>query len=216
MIYHILLDVGWFASKGGRQADVDAAARDDSVVRRASQGDSAALVSLYRAHAAEVRTFALRLLGCEMAADDLLHEVFLALPSALSRFRGDCPLRSYLLSITTRSARRHLRAAQRRRRLEARAAEQPVLAMQRPDANSERRELAALLNQALDALPLAQRVAFVLCEIEERSSQEAGEILGERAGTIRARVFHAKRKLRERLEELAPAHTASQRSEVGA
>ena len=73
-----------------------------------------------------------------------------------------------------------------------------------PDADAERRELARCLSQALDALPLSQRAAFVLCEVEERSSQEAGEILGEKPGTIRARVFQAKRRLRERLQELVP------------
>jgi RNA polymerase sigma-70 factor (ECF subfamily) len=74
----------------------------------------------------------------------------------------------------------------------------------RPDLDSERRELAARLSAALDELPLAQRAAFVLCEVEERSSVEAAEILGEKPGTVRARVFHAKRRLRERLAELVP------------
>ena len=47
----------------------------------------------------------------------------------------------------------------------------------------------------LDGLPLAQRVAFVLCEVEERSSIEASRILGVPEGTVRSRLHHAKRKL---------------------
>jgi DNA-directed RNA polymerase specialized sigma24 family protein len=43
----------------------------------------------------------------------------------------------------------------------------------------------------------------VLCEVEERTSSEAADILGEQAGTVRARVFHAKRRLRRELESLA-------------
>jgi RNA polymerase sigma-70 factor, ECF subfamily len=73
-----------------------------------------------------------------------------------------------------------------------------------PDIELQRRELAVQLTRALDALPLSQRAAFILCEVEERSSAEAGEILGEKAGTVRARVFHAKRALRERLAALSP------------
>ena len=213
MICHILFDVGLFDHKSPARAATESR---DAIVERAAAGESSALVLLYRAHAARVRTFALRLTGCEMAADDLVHDVFLGLPAALSRFRGDCALESFLLSITVRSARRHLRSAQRRRRLEASAAQLPRATELGPDAQNERRELAALLDRALDTLPLAQRAAFILCEVEEHTSQEAGEILGERAGTIRARVFHAKRKLRERLAELAPAHLAAYRAEVEA
>lgn len=203
MICHILFDVGLFHPK-----PVGAAARassDDERVSRAASGERAALVSLYREHFAEVHTFALRLVGCSMAAEDLAHEVFLALPKALGRFRGQCPLRSYILSITVRHARQHLRAAKRRRTIEARAvsADEGASAPP-PDTEIWRRELAAQLTRALDALPLSQRAAFILCEVEERSSAEAGEILGEKAGTVRARVFHAKRALRERLAALSP------------
>jgi RNA polymerase sigma-70 factor (ECF subfamily) len=197
VICHILFDVGFFASRAVEPLDPR--------VERAAAGDRAALVSLYREHFSAVHTFAERLLGCPMAADDLVHEVFLALPGALGRFRGQCALGSYLLSITVRRARQHLRGAQRRREGEARAASAGAERLApAPDADAERRELARCLSQALDELPLSQRAAFVLCEVEERSSQEAGEILGEKPGTVRARVFQAKRRLRVRLEELVP------------
>jgi RNA polymerase sigma-70 factor (ECF subfamily) len=39
-------------------------------------------------------------------------------------------------------------------------------------------------------------VAFVLCEVEERSSQEVSEIVGAPEATVRTRLFHAKKKLR--------------------
>ena len=203
MICHILFDVGLFHPKPVGAAE--GASPADERVSRAARGERAAFVSLYREHFAEVHGFAARLLGCPMAAEDLAHEVFLALPQALGRFRGQCPLRSYLLSITVRRARQHLRAAKRRRAAEARAMkEADQAAVLAPDADLQRRDLAIRLNRALDALPLAQRAAFILCEVEERSSAEAGEILGEKAGTVRARVFHAKRTLRERLAELTP------------
>jgi RNA polymerase sigma-70 factor (ECF subfamily) len=203
VICHILFDVGLFHPKP--VGETEEATPVDERVGRAARGERAAFVSLYREHFAEVHTFALRLVGCSMAAEDLAHEVFLALPQALERFRGQCPLRSYLLSITVRRARQHLRAAKRRRAIEARAVTLGDAApAPAPDAELSRRELAAQLTRALDALPLSQRAAFILCEVEERSSAEAGEILGEKAGTVRARVFHAKRALRERLAALSP------------
>jgi len=54
---------------------------------------------------------------------------------------------------------------------------------------------------ALDALPINQRVAFVLVEIEERSSVEAARIADVPESTMRTRLLHAKRRLRELLRK---------------
>ena len=56
------------------------------------------------------------------------------------------------------------------------------------------------LTRALDDLPLDQRVAFVLCEVEERTSREVAEIVGVPEATVRTRLFHAKKKLRVLLQ----------------
>lgn len=50
---------------------------------------------------------------------------------------------------------------------------------------------------ALDALPLDQRVAIVLSEIEEQTSGAIAVIVGAPEGTVRTRIFHGKKKLRE-------------------
>jgi RNA polymerase sigma-70 factor (ECF subfamily) len=71
-----------------------------------------------------------------------------------------------------------------------------------PDAATDRMHVSRALTCALDALPLDQRVAIILCEVEGRSSAEAAEIVGTPEATIRTRVFHAKRKLRELLAAL--------------
>lgn len=180
------------------------------VAARVASGDEAAFVAVYRAHFDEVRAFAERVLGSRSAADDVVHDVFLALPRALRSFRGEGSLKSFILSMAVRSARSHHRSLIRRLKREERAGEEYVpWTAPPPDAELERTELARLLARALDTLPLDQRVAFVLCEVEERTSTEVAEILGENAATLRARVFHAKKKLRRVLAELAgstPAH----------
>jgi RNA polymerase sigma-70 factor (ECF subfamily) len=97
-------------------------------------------------------------------------------------------------------ARHHLRGAARRRLAMERFSREAASAA---DGTQERqamnRDLGRELSRALDALPLEQRVAFVLCEVEERTSREAAEIVGAPEATVRTRVFHAKRKLREEL-----------------
>jgi RNA polymerase sigma-70 factor (ECF subfamily) len=176
---------------------------EDTLEARLARGEHEAVVEAYRAHHAAVRAFAQRLVGDAMIAEDLVHEAFVALPGSMKRFRGDCALRSWIVAIAVRHAQKHVRAAQRRRAAEHRMASEPPEAPPRPDADVERAELARLLTAALDRLPLDQRVAFVLCEVEERTSAEVAAMLDEKDGTIRARVMHAKKKLREELASFA-------------
>ena len=77
---------------------------------------------------------------------------------------------------------------------------EPRSASETPEELEDRRRLALLLSRLLDELPMEQRVAVVLCVIEERTSVEAAEIAGVPEATVRTRLFHARRKLRERLE----------------
>jgi RNA polymerase sigma-70 factor (ECF subfamily) len=57
------------------------------------------------------------------------------------------------------------------------------------------------LASALDQLPLAQRVAFVLCEVEDLTSAKAAVVAAAPEATIRTRLHHARRRLRELLAE---------------
>ena len=187
-----------------RADELDVAQDDADVCALAASGAHDAILTLYRAHHAHLRAFTQRLIGDEALAEDLTHEVFMALPKAMASFRGECSVRSYLISIAARRAHKQIRAAARRRAMEARLAREALPSPSTPDEETERDELARVLIRALDELPLDQRVAFVLCEVEERTSIEVGAMLGEKDVTIRARIFHAKRKLREHLAAIVP------------
>lgn len=170
------------------------------LVRRVARGDSDALTTVYRQHHVAVRAFAQRLVGDIEAAEDLVQDVFVALPSALSRFRGECALRTFLVSIAVNHAKNHVRAAARRRAAMTRLGREPEPGgTDDPERVAEKRQLADRLMIALDALPLDQRVAVVLSEIEDRTSTEIATIVNAPEGTVRTRVFHAKKKLRELL-----------------
>jgi RNA polymerase sigma-70 factor (ECF subfamily) len=167
------------------------------LVARLRRADAGALTMVYQQHHVAVRAFAQRLVGDIEAAEDLVQDVFVALPSAAARFRGESSLRTFLVSIAVNHAKNHVRAAARRRAALSRLAREPEPASPDPERDAARVELADRLMLALDALPLEQRVVVVLSEIEERSSTEIGAIVGAPEGTIRTRLFHAKRKLRE-------------------
>ena len=179
----------------GRDAELQ-----DELVLRLQRAEPSAVAEVYDAHHAAVRAFAKRLLGDAATAEDLVHEVFVSLPQAVRNFRGDSALRTFLISVAVNHARHHVRAAQRRRRAISAYGELEQAHARDPEHEARRRELADLLTRALDTLPIEQRVAFVLCEVEERTSREASQIVGAPEATLRTRLFHAKKKLRQALE----------------
>lgn len=172
---------------------------DGELIARLADRNTQAVAEAYDQHHAAVRAFAKRLLGDASSAEDLVHEVFVALPSAMQRFRGQSSLRTFLIGIAVQHAKHHVRAATRRRAALARLEREPHGSPLDPETAARRRELSQALTRALDTLPIEQRIAFVLCEVEERSSPDAAEIVGVPEGTLRTRLFHAKRKLREQL-----------------
>lgn len=173
-----------------------------ALVDRVADGDAQALAALYRQHHEAVRAFARRLLGNPSIAEDLVHDVFLAAPAAFRGYRRDSEVRTFLISIAVNKAKHHLRAASRLRRAVERFGDDPKAPPPLgPDEESERRELCSELQRALDQLPLEQRVAVILCAVEDRTAAEAAAIVGAPENTVRTRVFHAKRKLREILGE---------------
>jgi RNA polymerase sigma-70 factor (ECF subfamily) len=188
--------------RGGPAVDADAAA-DSDLVARLREGDRAAIEEAYVAHHAAIRGFARRLVGDATAAEDIVHEAFVALPRAIRRFRGEASLRAFLIGVAANHSRRHVRSAMRRRRATERLAAREETAVRTVDATDQliTRQLASRLWAALDELPIDQRIAFVLCEAEQRTSVEVAEIVGAPEGTVRTRLFHAKRKLRALLEE---------------
>lgn len=173
---------------------------EQRLVDRLRRGEAAAVGQVYDCHHAAIRAFARRLLRDTTQAEDLVHDVFVSLPKAVRSFRGDAPFASYLMGIAVNRARHHVRAAARRRKAHDSFAELPQAVDADPERDARRRELGRALARALDALPLDQRVAFVLCEVEERTSREVSEIVGAPEATVRTRLFHAKRKLREALD----------------
>lgn len=179
---------------------VEAAEADGEWVSRLQAGELAALGEVYDAHHRHVRAFARRLLGDEAAAEDLLQETFLALPNAVRRFRGDATLRTFLISIAINHARHFVRSSVRRRAGDTRLQREPPPSSPNPEDATGRAEVNALVAAALQDLPIEQRVAIVLCEVEGRTSAEAARIVGVPEGTIRTRIFHGKRKLREALQ----------------
>ena len=177
-----------------------AARADAALAAEVAAGDLTALGKLYDLHHTAVRAFARRLIG-EDGAEDLVHDTFLTLPKALARWNGQSALRTFVLGVAINHARHRVRSRLRFSFALARFSREPERSARSPEEQSEQKRLAVALQHALDSLSFDHRTAFVLCEVEERSSVEVAQILGIPEGTVRTRLHHAKQKLRAVLEK---------------
>jgi RNA polymerase sigma-70 factor, ECF subfamily len=174
---------------------------EETLLSRLRAGDTHALGEVYDQHHEAVRAFASRLTGDAAIAEDLVHEVFVALPRVIKRFQGESTLRSFLTGVVINHARHHVRSASRRRAVLTKVGREPSPESISPESSASGQAFLTVLNRALDTLPLDQRVAFVLCDVEERTAGEAAGIAGAPEATMRTRLFHARKKLRAALEQ---------------
>src|SRR5687768_3076380 len=87
---------------------------DESLVDAARTGSTEALAELYRRHADVVYRVAYSLLPETADAEDVLQDVFVGLPEALSRFDRSRPLEPWLKRVAARTALSRNRSARRR------------------------------------------------------------------------------------------------------
>ena len=169
---------------------------DRELVQKARDGDRAAFATLLDRHESAVRAVARRLLGGN-DAEDVVQEAFLQGYLGLDRLRDPARFGAWLTAIGVNLARMQLRARRTVPLGEAAAEELP----------GEQLEIVELVRSAVAVLPERERQAVLLYYVEGLSSPEVASALGEPPGTVRVRLHRARRRLRERLSELAPKQT---------
>jgi RNA polymerase sigma-70 factor (ECF subfamily) len=178
---------------------------DEALIAACAIGDPAALGTLFVRFNADVFRFLARV--CSVGADeldDLVQKTFIEVHRSAARYRGASNVKSWLFGIAANVARHHVRSTVRRKRaLEVLLQTEPI-ASKRPDELAEEKQLLAKVVEILPQLPHDLRVAFVLCEIEEFSGVDAAKTLGLREGTLRRRLFDARRMLRRAIIKEEP------------
>jgi RNA polymerase sigma-70 factor (ECF subfamily) len=164
------------------------------LVRDARNGSPEALGALYDAFGTGLFRLAYRLTGTREDAEDVVHDVFVGLPEALTRYDERGRLGAWLGRVTARVALMRQRRTRRRREVGLDdAAEVPArVAAQGDDA---------ALWAALDALPAGQRAVLVLKEMEGYTHTEIAETLGISQVTSRVRLLRALRHMRQQFKE---------------
>lgn len=173
---------------------------DDLLALKSRDGDSRALAILYRRFAPGLLEYLGRVLGERSDAEDLLHEVFLRIFEGQGRYEGRGRFRAWLYTVATHLARDRLKQRRRRGELAAVVAE-ALAGPPGPDPIEEvaRQELGARIDSALADLPPSYAMAFQLRVREDFSYREMVAICGEPEGTLRSRVHHSLKRIRQTL-----------------
>jgi len=157
------------------------------LARRAARGDSDAFELLCRTLQDDVWRYCRALSGDHELALEAAQETFLRLVSAIRRFRGDGPVRVFVLVIARRAVAEALRRELRSGR------HQPLTAAAEPAAADH--SSAVDLQLLLAVLPTDLRQAFVLTQLLGLSYDDAARVAGHPIGTVRSRVFRARQRL---------------------
>ncbi len=178
------------------------AVTDAALLSSIGQGDLGALGVLYDRHARAVWRVVHRVTSGAADVDDVVHAAFLKVPDVAATFDGRPSARSWLIGIAVRLALRQRRGLGRFARMLGRFAHVASDAYRvDPEAHAAGRAGIAALDAALADLAPAKRAVFVLVEIEGLSHEDVARELDIPLPTVRTRLFHAKRELREALED---------------
>jgi RNA polymerase sigma-70 factor (ECF subfamily) len=200
-------------ASNAKQARVREAEEDRGLIARAQKGDTAAFRSLVERHQRRAFSIALALVRDENDARELVQDAFLRVYKGLENFQGGSSFFTWLYRIITNLSIDRIRKPGRQlvdidevrfESDESTEAEFPLIS--RVDGSDpadvvRRREIAARLQVALDALPPYHRGVIVMREIEGLSYEEMAQAMAVSKGTIMSRLFHARQKLQKALAD---------------
>jgi RNA polymerase sigma-70 factor (ECF subfamily) len=180
-------------------ADTDADATDRMLLQRMSAGDRAALAVLYRSYHGRLCRFLSRLTRRADIIEEVINDCFWIAWQKAGNFHGDSRVSTWIMGIAYRCGLKALRQH----------GDEPVsddaLPQDRTPSHNpdEDRELRDWLSKGLDHLSVDQRVVIELVYGVGHSLDDVAAIMQCPVGTVKARLFHARVKLRNVLPSLA-------------
>ena len=173
---------------------------DEMLVTRIAAGDKLAMQALFARHRASVYRWLLRFVGNETVAEDLLSDVFFDVWQQAGRFEGRAAVTTWLLSIArfkALSARRRRTDAELDETIEATVAD----SADNPEIALQKKSRSELVRTALMKLSPDHREIIDLVYYHEKSIEDCALILGIPAATVKTRMFYARKKLAEQVQE---------------
>lgn len=173
-----------------------------ALLERVRRGDRSAFEAIYHRFHRPLGAYLLRLIRRPEAVDELVDDTLLVVWKGAGRFDGRSRLSTWIFGIAYRKALKALEKRSRRRDDAALGTAGEPVERHTPEGAWDRRERAALVTAALEHLSPEQRAVVVLTYYQGLSYPEIADLVGCPLGTVKTRMFHARRKLAALLPEL--------------
>ena len=141
--------------------------------------------------------------GRGIELEDAVQDVFLVLFQRLHEFQGQAQITTWIYRICANVGSDYRRRRARRERAQAFLQRLPFVGGPRtPAQDAEAHDDWQLVEKILSTISAKRREAFILCELEELSGEEAAKILDVPMATVRTRAHYARQDFLQRLQEL--------------
>lgn len=187
---------------------------DAQLIERVKRGDTKAFEMLVVKYQRRIERLIGRMVRDVDLVADLAQETFIRAYRAIPQFRGESAFYTWLYRIAVNTAKKALVELKRdplvveSSRLsgddddETSRVENELTDGETPEAVLASREIAAVVNAAIEALSDDLRQAITLREIEGLSYEEIATVMNCPIGTVRSRIFRAREAIAERLRPL--------------
>jgi len=170
----------------------DTNAAEALLLRRVAASDRGAFDELFQNYYSRLFSFLFRLTRSHGAAEELANDVLLTLWKDAGRFRGESKVSTWIFGIAYRQALAHLR----KRKLKLVSILDDAAMVGESDAQFEREDW---VRQGIEALPPKQKLAVMLVYFLGLSCEETATAIGVPVSTVKTRMFHARKKMKEHL-----------------
>jgi RNA polymerase sigma-70 factor (ECF subfamily) len=172
--------------------------RDDRWLLDVANGDRGALEKLYVAYYHRLARFLIRMTHRYETVEEIINDTFLVVWQRAKQFRFASQASTWIFAIAYRTALKSLRG----RTIFVTASGLDDCPEQSFDP-SEGAEMKDWVANALAHLPAKQRLTLELCYLKGHSLEEIARITDSSVGTVKARMFHARKALHRHLNALA-------------
>jgi len=175
---------------------------DKVIIEKLKQGSREALALLWQDQSCNVLNLAFRMMKDRNQAEDILMDVFVQVPEAIKKFRGDSALGTWLYRLTVNACLMKLRAQNRHRELEEEHLDVIVdEVMGKSDSRVNADIDPELLEMGLAQLPAESRSMLWLKDAEDLNVRDLAEIYKMPEGTVKARLSRSRNFIRNYLKE---------------
>ena len=191
---------------------------DALLVERTVAGDQKAFELLVIKYQRRIQRLIGRMVRDVDLVEDIAQETFIRAYRALAQFRGEAQFYTWLYRIAINTAKKALMDLKRNPTVsensfksddenETLHFKNELTSSETPDAVLASKEIAQIINMALEALPEDLRMAVTLREIEGLSYEEIAETMNCPIGTVRSRIFRAREAISQKVKPLLENQT---------